>query len=151
MNTNIETIPEHKIAYIRRTGAYGSENIKIMEQLKNWARERNLLDENSIILGIAQDNPEITESKDCRYDVCLIISNEFKINNNYINFGKIVGGKYCVFKINHNAEAMKTAWLEIFPKLTKRAYVFDSKRPIIERYAMPMLREHYCEICVPIL
>lgn len=35
MNTNIEMIPSYKVAYIRRTGPYGSENVQIIEQLKN--------------------------------------------------------------------------------------------------------------------
>lgn len=43
MNINIEIIPSYKIAYIRRTGPYGSENVQIMEQLKNWAREKTYL------------------------------------------------------------------------------------------------------------
>ena len=64
MIINIEMIPSYKIAYIRRIGSYGSENVKIMEQLKNWAREKNLLNAGSIILGIAQDNPKFTEPKD---------------------------------------------------------------------------------------
>lgn len=90
MDTNIEMIPSYKVAYIRRTGSYGSENVQIMEQLKSWAREKNLLNESSIILGIAQDNPKFTESKDCRYDACLVISDEFKVDNKYINFGKTI-------------------------------------------------------------
>jgi len=151
VNTKIEMIPSYKVAYIRRTGSYGSENVQIMEQLKNWAREKNLLDESSIILGITQNNPQFTEPKDCRYDVCLAISNEFKIENKYINFGKTIGGKYCVFKVDHTVDAMQKAWMEIFPELSKRNYGFDNRRPILERYAMKMINKHYCEICVPIL
>ncbi len=88
MDINIEMIPSYKIAYIRRTGPYGSENVQIMEQLK-IGLEKNLFNENSIILGIAQDNPKFTESKDCRYDTCLVVSDEFKVDNKYINFGKL--------------------------------------------------------------
>lgn len=151
MDTNIEMIPSYKVAYIRRTGSYGLENAQIMEQLKIWAREESLLNESSIILGIAQDNPQFTESKDCRYDVCLVISDGFEIDNKYINFGKTIGGKYCVFKISHTVDAMQKAWMEIFPELLKRNYEFDNRRPIIERYAMQMINKHYCEICVPIV
>ena len=79
MDINIEMIPSYKIAYIRRTGPYGSENVQIMEQLKNWAREKNLFNENSIILGITQDNPKFTEAKDCRYDTCLVVSDELRL------------------------------------------------------------------------
>lgn len=88
MNINIEMIPSYKIAYIQRTGPYGSENVQIMEQLKSWAREKNLFNESSIILGIAQDNPQFTETKDCRYDTCLVVSDEFKVDNKYIKFWK---------------------------------------------------------------
>ncbi|MBM7871651.1 DNA gyrase inhibitor GyrI [Clostridium pascui] len=151
MDINIEMIPSYKIAYIRKTGPYGSENVQIMEQLKSWAIEKNLFNESSIILGIVQDNPQFIESKDCRYDTCLVVSDEFKVDNKYINFGKIIGGKYWVFKINHTVDAMQKAWMQIFSELSKRNYEFDDRRPIIERYAMQMINKHYCEICVPIL
>lgn len=151
MDISIEMIPSYKIAYIRRTGPYGSENVQIMEQLKSWAREKNLFNENSIILGIAQDNPQFTEPKDCRYDTCLVVSDEFKVDDKYINFGKTISGKYCVFKISHTVDAMQKAWMKIFSELSKRNYEFDDRRPILERYAMHMINKHYCEICVPIL
>jgi len=151
MDINIEMISSYKIAYIRRTGTYGSDNVQIMEQLKSWARENDLLNETSIILGIAQDNPQLIEPKNCRYDTCLVVSDEFKANNKYINFGKTMGGKYCVFKISHTADAMQKAWMKIFSELSKRGYEFDDRRPSLERYKMEMVSEHYCEICVPIL
>ncbi|BCZ46558.1 DNA gyrase inhibitor [Clostridium gelidum] len=151
MDINIEMISSYKIAYIRKTGPYGLENVQVMEQLKSWARERDLFNESSIILGIAKDNPNFTEPKDCRYDTCLVVFDEFKVDNKYINFGKTIGGKYCVFKISHTVDGMQKAWMEIFPELSKRNYEFDNRRPILERYAMQMINKHYCEICVPIL
>lgn len=151
MKIKIEMIPSYKIAYIRKIGPYGSENVQVMEQLKSWAREKDLFNESSIILGIAQDNPQFTEPKDCRYDTCLVVSDEFKVDNKHINFGKTIGGKYCVFKISHTVDAMQKAWMEIFSELSKRKYEFDDRRPIIERYAMQMINKHHCEICVPIL
>lgn len=122
MDINIEMIPSYKIAYIRRTGPYGLENLQIMEQLKSWAREKNLFNENSIILGIAQDNSEFTEPKDCRYDTCLVVSDEFKVDNKYIKFGKTTGGKYCVFKISHTVDAIKKALLRNLRTNTIKEY-----------------------------
>ena len=151
MDINIEIISSYKIAYIRKTGPYGSANVQVMEQLKSWAREKDLFNERSIILGIAQDNPQFTEPKDCRYDTCLVVSDEFNVDNKYINFGKTIGGKYCVFKINHTVDAIQKAWMEIFSELSKINYEFDEKKPILERYAIQMINNHYCEICVPIL
>ncbi len=151
MDINIEMIPLYKIAYIRKIGPYGLENVQVMEQLKSLAREKDLFNESSIILGIAQDNPKVTEPKDCRYDACLVVFDEFETDNKDVNFGKIIGGKYCVFKINHTMDAMQKAWIEIFSELSKRNYEVDDRRPILERYAMQMINNHYCEICVPIL
>ncbi|AQS05441.1 AraC family transcriptional regulator [Clostridium beijerinckii] len=151
MDINIEIIPEYKIAYIRKVGPYGLENVQVMEQLKSWAKENSLFNERSIILGITQDNPEITEPVDSRYDACLVVSDEFYFESTNINIGKTIGGKYCVFKINHTVDAIQKAWLEIFSELSKRNYKIDDKRKIIERYTMQMISNHYCEICVPIL
>lgn len=51
-----------------------------------------------------KDNLQFTEPKDCRYDTCLVVSDEFDVDNKYINLGKTIGGKYCVFKISHTVE-----------------------------------------------
>ncbi len=151
MDINIEMIASYKIAYIRRTGPYGSENVQVMEQLKSWAREKNLLNESSIILGIAQDNPQSTEPGNCRYDTGFVVPEEFAADDAYIQFGRTMGGKYCVFKIKHTADAVQKAWMKLFSELSKRNHEFDDRRPILERYVAQMISEHYCEICAPIL
>lgn len=151
MNISMEDIPYYRIAYIRQTGPYGQDNVKIMEQLKSWAYSKGLLTENSIILGIAQDNPEIVEAHRCRYDTCIIISDDYDIHDDYISEGSIPGGKYAVFLIGHTAEAIQNALHDIFSELFKHNYPMDETRPILERYKMDLVKDHYCEICVPIL
>jgi len=34
--------------------------------------------------------------------------------------------------------------------LGNRKFDFDNTRPILERYVVKMINNHYCEICVPI-
>lgn len=150
MNIEIENISFNRIAYIRKIGSYGQNNIQIMEKLKKWAKYNGLLNEQSIILGIAHDNPNLVEPKNCRYDTCLVISNDYCISDDYISEGSILGGKYVVFKISHTAVEVQKAWLAIFPELFKQGYQLDERRPIIERYKAEMVKIHYCEICVPI-
>jgi DNA gyrase inhibitor GyrI len=147
---NVENIPSYTIAYIRKVGPYGVNNIETMERLKNWAREQNLFNDETIIFGIVQDNPEITSPEKCRYDTCVVIPSEYVINDNYISRGNIAGGKYAVLKIEHTAEAVQNSWANIFQELSKQNYQFDETRPIIERYAVRMVNSHYCEICVPV-
>ncbi len=150
MDIKLEKIPAYRIAYIRQVGPYGVDNVETMEKLKNWAKSNNLLCEKSIILGIAHDNPETTKPENCRYDTCIVVPYEYSINEEYVNVGSIDGGNYAVFKISHTAEAVQKAWIEIFPELLKQGYQFDETRPILERYAVQMVNNHYCEICVPV-
>ena len=73
----IKELPEVKLIFIRRTGAYGPENQQLMETFKAWLKENDLFNEATTILGIAQDNPETTVPENCRYDVGLVVS-EFR-------------------------------------------------------------------------
>jgi len=150
MNIKIEKIPSCRIAYIRQVGSYGTGNVQTMEKLKHWAKSNNLFNDKSIIFGIAHDNPETTKPENCRYDTCIVVSNDYYVNEGYVNQGNIIGGNYAVFKISHTVEAVKKAWIEIFPELLKQGYQFDETRPILERYIVEMVNNQYCEICVPI-
>lgn len=151
MNMRIETIPTYKVAFVRKIGPYGADNYHTMEKIKLFAKTNNLFDDNTVILGIAQDNPEHTQPENCRYDACLVVSDDFKTSDKDINLGEIQSGKYAVFTVIHTAEEVQKAWAEIFPELTHQGVQIDQSKPIIERYAAKMVNEHKCEICVPIV
>jgi len=150
MILKIETMPAYEIAYIRQVGPYGASNKQVMEEIKNFARTNTLLIDESIILGIAQDNPAMTKPEDCRYDACLVIPRDYCIHDDHVNLGEISGGRYAVFTIVHTAEAVQMAWCNIFPELQKQGYQLNDTKPIIERYAAEMVQNHTCEICVQI-
>ena len=150
MDIRIEKMPAYRIAYIRQIGLYGIRNVQTMEELKKWAKSNCLLNDESIILGIAHDDPQTTKPENCRYDACIVIAKDYAIIDGNIRVGNIVGGKYAVFKIDHTSEAVEKAWGEIFPELLKQGYQIDEARPIIERYISQMVNNHNCEICVPI-
>ena len=151
MKMKIEMIPEAELVYIRRVGPYGLENIQTMEKLKAWAMVEGLLNDESIILGIPRDNPTVTKPEDCRYDAGLIVSAVQQISDDDVCFGRISSGEYAVFEIDHTAEALAQAWSQLFLELDKHGYKLDESRPIMERYAARMVKNHRCEICVPIL
>ena len=151
MDTRTETMQPCTIAYMRRTGAYGIECKAVMEQLKSWAKQTNNLNDDSIILGIALDNPEVTAPESCRYDACLVVSNNFHTDDDNVHTRKLNGGKYCVFTVAHTTEAIQQAWSTMFIEISTLEYTLDFSRPIIERYAMKMISKHLCELCVPIV
>lgn len=148
MQVKIETTPTYRIAYFRRVGPYGAANYQTMQRLKEWAAAEKLLDDTSIILGISQDNTETTAPENCRYDAALVVPEDF-LKNDRVLLGELRGGKYICFTVQHTAEAMKQAWTDIFLELSNHGLEADS-RPSFERFTPKLLKEHYCEICIPI-
>ena len=151
MKMIIEQMPLINIAFIRNIGPYGKSNYITMERIKKFAKDNNLFNEDTIVLGIARDNPETTNIEKCRYDACIVVSENFKTEEQDIQKGIIEGGKYAVFIIEHTAEAVQNAWNEIFDRILSSGYKMDLSRDILERYAVKMIKNHKCEICVPIV
>ena len=151
MKMIIEQMPLMNIAFNRNVGPYGKSNYTTMEKIKKFAKDNNLFDEDTIILGISRDNPETTKPEKCRYDACIVVSENFKTKEHDIQQGIIEGGKYAVFIIEHTAEAIQKAWNEILQDVLRSGYKMDLSRDILERYTGKMIKNHKCEICVPIL
>lgn len=147
MDYKIETIPNYRIAYKRRIGLYGPENIDVMTELKGWASERNLL-QSAILYAIPLDNPESTKPENCRFDACIVVERDYPLNNT-IGERELLGGRYLIFKIKHTTEAIQEAYTKLHTWIQKSGYQMDNK-PIMERYKADLLKNHYCEICVPI-
>lgn len=147
MKFKVETLPNYRIAYVRRVGPYGPANIEVMEKLKKWAKEKNLL-ELATLFAIPQDNPETTLPENCRFDACIVIPSDYQVDNSVFE-GEISGGKYLIYEVKHTAEDIQKAYTEIFPSLLSNGYQIDSK-PILEKYTGDMINNPYCEICVPV-
>jgi len=146
MDFIIEELPVQNIVYMRRIGAYGTENYILMAKLKEWADKNGLL-KDSIIYGIAQDNPANTPENQCCYDVCLIVKDDYPLDES-IQRGEIPSGKYAIFTIPHTAEAVKKFWGTI---MQEEKLQFDKTKPILERYKYKLVENGECEFCVPIL
>ena len=148
MTITIEQLPESRIAYFRSVGAYGEkQNKELMESFKQWVKSNGVF-HNSTILGIPQDNPQITPKEQCRYDICVMISNDFHVTKP-AHVGKFSGGKYAVFLLDHTKEAISEFWVNIFSEI-ERNNLSIREQPIIERYTSQMIDRHLCEILVPI-
>jgi len=148
MDYTIEDLPSQTILYMRRIGAYGVENFKLMTALKEWASSKDMFID-SIIYGIAYDDEQTSPEK-CRYDVCLVTA----LNNladRKVKQGEIPAGKYAVFMIAHTAEAVQSFWASIISTLYEEKLQWDSTKPILERYKYRLVEDGMCEFCVPIL
>ncbi|WP_196889945.1 GyrI-like domain-containing protein [Aureivirga sp. CE67] len=108
----IVEIQSKKIAFIRLHGS-----LKEMKYSETREKLRNLLEKNKIDLskseriGIYYDNPNITEAKNCRYDVAFSINEEIKNSKNF-EIKEIKSGKYAVF--THFGALQKLEFLHDF-------------------------------------
>lgn len=138
----IETFQGITIAYMRRIGAYGPENRQLMEKLKAFLAQHDLL--KSTILGIPLDDPTITPAEQLRYDVGLIVPVHAVIP---LPTRSIDDGTYAVFEVQHTQQGVSSFWQNI-GQLTLS---IDNTKPIIERYSSQKIVEHLCEFCIPII
>ena len=138
----IETFQGITIAYMRRIGAYGPENRQLMEKLKAFLAQHDLL--KSTILGIPLDDPTITPAEQLRYDVGLIVPANATIP---LPTRNIDDGTYAVFEVQHTQQGVSSFWQNI-GQLTLS---IDNTKPIIERYSSQKIAEHLCEFCIPII
>lgn len=149
MKFKVETLPNYRIAYVRRIGPYGPANIELMEKLKKWAKERNLL-KSATLFAIPQDNPETTPPENCRFDVCIVLPEDYQVDDSVLK-GELSGGKYVVYEVKHTSDAIQKAYTEIFQSLKSSGYKMDDNKPIMEKYTGDMFSNPYCEICVPVI
>lgn len=141
-----ETLPAYRIAYLRRTGSYGSENGALMERLTQLAAQAGLLDENATILGIAWDDPAQTPPAACRYDACLVVSEHAVLPDAAVQYARLAGGAYAVLDLPHTPQALTEAWAAIDRTAQQNGFAVDGSRPVLERY-----RADSCAFCIPCL
>lgn len=142
----IEEFKNVTMIYMRHVGEYGLKNKELMETFKQFLKDNHLLNDQSVILGIALDNPQIVPADQLRYDVGLIVD---ETENDILPSRLIDDGKYAIFEVIHTKQDVLSFWGNIH-KLTADLLV-DDRRPIIERYASNKIANHLCEFCVPIL
>ncbi|SHM46383.1 AraC family transcriptional regulator [Gracilibacillus kekensis] len=147
MKFKVEVIPNFRIAYMQRVGQYGPDNIKVMENLKQWAKEKNLL-ESAILFCISHDKPETTLPENCRFDACIVISDDYQVDDSVLE-RRLSGGKYLTCEVKHTAADIQKAYSDIFQSLQNNGYEMDEK-PIMEKYTGDRTNNNYCEICVPV-
>lgn len=149
MQIHVENIPASPLIFMRRTGEYGEQNFKLMQDMKEWIQAHNLWNESDTIYGIAQDNAATTAPEQCRYDVCLVTEQVFE--DDTIQRGTLPAGTYLVCEIPHTSDAVQHFWGSVGEVLAEEGKAIDESRPILERYQFAFVEKGYCEFCIPIL
>jgi DNA gyrase inhibitor GyrI len=133
------------IAYMRNVGEYGLKNHELMETFKAFLSGNDLFGEDTVILGIALDNPAQMPAEECRYDVGIVLNGK---TIKGLKTRPIDDGDYAVFEVEHTEGGVQRFWNDL-PRLAGKLAV-DFKKPIIERYAVKKVKNHLCEFLLPL-
>ena len=143
-----ELVKQQAMVYARRIGAYGAENVMLMEKFKLWANNHGYMTDEAVLLGIAQDDVNIVSPQQCRYDVVLL--GNYDADEEWIASDIFPGGKYIVMEVPHTSEAVSLVWKEGIAFLSQQ-YRLDFSKPIIERYQKKLVVHHWCEMLFPVI
>lgn len=116
--------------------------------MKEYAKSKDIFNEDTVIYGIALDDSNEVSSDQCRYEVALVVDSfkNHKLNNKYLNLGK-----YAMFLVDHTPEEIKEFYESLPTILLVNDLYYDGERLIIEKYHMKQIKKHKCEIGIPII
>jgi AraC family transcriptional regulator len=155
MNVTVKTLPSYRVAYIRSVGPYGPSGSvgEAWQRLMRWASARDLWTADRICLGIAHDNPHVTEPAKCRHDAAIVIPEGFKTGGD-VNVTDVAGGKYAASAFVGDARAIGTAWDRLFGEWLPQSGYQPDHRPCFELYQGefhdPKTNGFRCELCLPV-
>ncbi|PWJ41102.1 AraC family transcriptional regulator [Sediminitomix flava] len=153
MNAKFEVkeIPQMPLAYVSHVGNY--EEIEgAYGQLMAWAGPKGLLNENSKMLTVYHDDPNVTALSKVRQSASLLLENEVDTQGT-INF-MTLDPKKCVcgmFEINFSE--FEDAWKSVFVWMHENGFDENDKAPFeIYHNDFNTHPEKKCivEICVPV-
>jgi AraC family transcriptional regulator len=154
MNVRVRTLPSFHVAYMRYVGPFGAHGIpELWEKLRDWMKRRDLLNA-EIKLGVAHDDPDVTDPAKCRYDACVVVPADFAPDR-WVNVADIAGGKYAVSAFTGSAHDIRGAWDRLYRSWLPDSGYEPDDRPCLELYrGNPMVDARAgvfrCELCVPV-
>ena len=109
MNVRVQELPPQRVVYMRYVGPYGAHGIpELWERFVTWMQAHGLDMDTTTRLGVAHDNPAITQAEKCRYDACAVVREDFQPDRS-VNVASISGGRYAVSSFRGTAHEIEAA------------------------------------------
>lgn len=141
---SIEKLKDYRVIYERRIGNYGdlsSDWCAFQEKYKEY------ITDDTVLLERTYDDPSITDTNKCLYDICLSVQDGCDLPNT----DTLRGGKFAIYHFKGFPMHIYTAYQSIFnvwlPKCTQKLdnrYGFEIYRKISATLYMEI------DICIPI-
>jgi AraC family transcriptional regulator len=155
MRVQVRALPAFHVAYMRYIGPYGPHGIPALwHRLLRWMEPRGLCTPDRTTLGVAYDDPAITDAARCRYDACVVVPADF-VADRWVNVTTVPGGRYAVAGFAGTAHEIETAWDQVFRAWLPGSGYEPDDRACYELYrGDPTVgagrRGFRCELCLPV-
>jgi len=133
MKPEIRTTEPMPVIFARRTGPYRDAAGEAFGAVCGFAGPRGLIGPSSRMIGISHDDPHVTEESKFRYDACITVDRDVKVEGE-IGAKTIVGGKYAVFLHVGPYELFQKTYDNIFKAWLPASGVQLREEPCFELY-----------------
>lgn len=142
-----------RIAYLRRTGAYGPGIGEFWRnEVYEWLNSAGLL--GAPRYGIGHDDPSITAPEQCRYDAGVEVPEHF-VATGAVQLATLPGGRYAALEFFGTPAEIPGAWAALLREWLPASGLQLDARPFFEFYPTtarhdPETGAFECEITIPV-
>ena len=147
------------VAFVRHVGPYDklldpdSPMSLLWDELFEWGNANKLINADSLLIGIPQDDPSITPPEKQRFDVCVQIP-EFRNPSGHIGCQTISAGMFGVSRHYGSFDNLSEAYMHIYDSLvTTGKYNLRTQTPF-EVYSYSQvkgdIRIHFTDVYLPV-
>jgi AraC family transcriptional regulator len=155
MDVKIAELPSYHVAYMRYVGPYGPHGIPALwKRLYEWMETRGLDGPDTVKLGIAHDDPDVTAVERLRYDACVVVPADFA-GDKWVNVMDVPGGRVAISSFTGTAHEIENAWNALYRTWLPGSRYEPDDRPCFEVYrGNPEVAGRpgafRCELCIPV-
>jgi len=147
------------VGFVRHIGPYGGLLDKdsplslLWEELFRWGNENKLINADSLLIGIPQDDPSVTPPEKQRFDVCVQIP-EFRNPSGHIGCQTILAGLFGVGRHYGSFDNLAETYMYVYDSLvTVGKYRLRQQAPF-EVYSYSRVRDdiriHFTDVYLPV-
>lgn len=156
---HLEHVRSIIVAFVRHVGPYDklldpdSPMSVLWDELFAWGNANKLINADSLLIGIPQDDPSITPPEKQRFDVCVQIP-EFRNPSGHIGCQTISAGMFGVSRHYGSFDNLAEAYMHIYDSLvTTGKYNLRTQTPF-EVYSYSQIkgdiRIHFTDVYLPV-
>jgi AraC family transcriptional regulator len=147
------------VAFVRHIGPYdkllekGSPLAPLWAELFHWGNENKLINADSLLIGLPQDDPSLTPPEKQRFDVCVQVT-EFRNPSGHIGCQTISAGFFGVGRHYGSFDNLSETYRHIYDSLVNTGQYRLRQQTPFELYSYSHVKDdiriHFTDVYLPI-